>query len=68
MSKVYRASITFDIYPEENELVAMHEEEDGPMTEEQLINFARSELNEVIYNGLKYEEIWDMIDVEVIDE
>lgn len=68
MSKVYRASIVFDIYPEENSLLEQWQEDGVEMTEEQIINFAREELAEVIFNGVKYNEIWDMIDVEVIDE
>jgi hypothetical protein len=38
------------------------------MTEEELITFAKSELSEAIYNGLKYDEVLDMIEVEIIEE
>lgn len=69
MSKVYRASITFDIYPDENGLFDWQDDEDSqPMTEEELMAFAKSELSEAIYNGLKYDEVLDMIEVEVIEE
>jgi hypothetical protein len=68
MSKVYRASITFDIVPEENGLLHWQDEEDEtPMTEEELVSYARDELAEAIYNGLKYDEVWNMIDVEIIN-
>lgn len=69
MAKFYRASITFDIYPSENGLLEWQvEDDDRPMTEEELSNYARSELLEVLYNGLKYDEIEDMIEVEAIEE
>ena len=67
MPKIYRAQITFDIYPEENELLNMLQDDGREMTEEELIKFAREELCEAIYNGLKYNEIYDLIDVEVLD-
>ena len=69
MAKFYRASITFDIYPSDNGLLQWQDEDDDrPMTEEELSNYARSELLEVIYNGVKYNEIEDMIEVEAIEE
>jgi hypothetical protein len=68
MAKIYRATITFDIYPEENGLLDMITDNgENPMTEEELIEFARSEMIEVIYNGAKYGDIENMVDVEVID-
>ena len=68
MAKFYRASITFDIYPSDNGLLQWQvEDDDRPMTEEELSNYARSELLEVLYNGLKYNEIEDMIEVEAIE-
>ena len=68
MSKIIRASITFDIYPDENGFLDWQDEDVEPMTEEKLIQFARSELTEAIYNGLKYDEIYNMIDVQVIND
>jgi hypothetical protein len=69
MAKFYRASITFDIYPSDNGLLEWQDEEDDkPLTEEELSNYARSELLEALYNGLKYNEIEDMIEVEAIEE
>jgi hypothetical protein len=69
MAKFYRASITFDIYPSENGLLEWQDEDDDkPLTEEELSNYARSELLEALYNGLKYNEIEDMIEVEAIEE
>jgi len=69
MAKFYRASITFDIYPSDNGLLEWQDEDDDkPLTEEELSNYARSELLEALYNGLKYDEIEDMIEVEAIEE
>ena len=68
MSKFYRASIIMDIYPDENGLLEWEDEDHTPRTEEDLLDFARSELLECLFNGLKYNEIADMITVEVVED
>lgn len=68
MSKFYRASITMDIYPDENGLMEWEDEDHTPRTEEELLDFARSELMECLYNGLKYNEIESMVMVEVVED
>ena len=68
MSKFYRASITFDIYPDENGTMEWEDEDAEGRTEEELLDFVRSELLECLYNGLKYNEVSEMIDVEVVEE
>jgi DNA-directed RNA polymerase specialized sigma24 family protein len=68
MSKFYRASIIMDIYPDENGLMEWEDEDHTPRTEEDLLDFARSELLECLFNGLKYNEIADMITVEVVED
>jgi hypothetical protein len=65
-NKFFRATITFDIYPDENGTFDWEDEDATPRTEDQLIDFARSELAEAIYNGLKYDELYNMIDVEIV--
>jgi hypothetical protein len=68
MAKIIRASITFDIYPDENGTMEWEDEDAESRTEEELIDFARSELLECLYNGLKYNEVSEMIDVEIVEE
>ena len=68
MPKIYRASITMDIYPDENGLMEWEDEDHTPRTEQELLDFARSELLECLFNGLKYNEIADMITVEVVED
>jgi hypothetical protein len=73
MPKIYRASITMDIYPDENGLMDWEDEYDteepeNNRTEEELLHFVRSELVEALFNGLKYNEIEQMITVEVVEE
>jgi DNA-directed RNA polymerase specialized sigma24 family protein len=57
-----------DIYPDENGLLEWEDEDHTPRTEEDLLDFARSELLECLFNGLKYNEIADMITVEVVED
>lgn len=68
MPKIYRASITMDIYPDENGLMEWEDEDHTPRTEQELLDFARSELLECLFNGLKYDDIADMIVMEVVED
>lgn len=73
MSKIYKASITMEIYPDENGLMDWEdgydtENPEETRSEEELLDFARSELLECLFNGLKYNDLADMITVEVVEE
>jgi hypothetical protein len=73
MPKIYRASITMEVYPDENGLMDWEDEYDteepeNNRTEEELLDFVRSELVEALFNGLKYNDIEQMITVEVVEE
>jgi len=72
MPKIYRASITMEVYPDENGLMDWEDEYDteepeNNRTEEELLHFVRSELVEALFNGLKYNDINDMITLEVVE-
>jgi hypothetical protein len=67
MSKRYIAKIVYDIVPLEDGLLEWQDEDETPMTHEELIRYARSEMFEIITNGVKYDDLWNMIDVEVVD-
>jgi len=62
-----------EVYPDENGLMDWEDEYDteepeNNRTEEELLDFVRSELVEALFNGLKYNEIEQMITVEVVEE
>lgn len=66
MSKIIRTKIVYDVYPDENGLLDWEDEDSTPRTEEELIQFAREEMYELIMNGCKHDDIWNMIDVEIV--
>lgn len=78
MPKVYRAQIIWDFevdddgYTEsEREYLEYDLEEDQelePRTEEQIINSVRNELVEALYSGVKYNDLYQMVDVVLVDE
>jgi hypothetical protein len=57
-----------DIYPDENGLMEWEDEDHTPRTEQELLDFARSELLECLFNGLKYDDISDMVVMEVVED
>jgi hypothetical protein len=72
MPKIYRASITMNIYPDQNGLMDWEdgydtEEPENNRTEEELLHFVRNELVEAVLNGIKYNDINDMITLEVVE-
>jgi hypothetical protein len=78
MAKTYKVGISWDYTPDDNnyldwedEYEIQEEDKDEDFvarSEEELINFLKNEMTEAIYNGLKYNDIWNMIDVEVVDD
>ncbi len=78
MAKTYKVGISWDYTPDKNnyldwedEYGIQEEDKDEDFvarSEEELINFLKNEMTEAIYNGLKYNDIWNMIDVEVVDD
>lgn len=78
MPKVYRAQIIWDFevdddgYTEsEREYLEYDLEEDQelePRTEEQIINSVRNELVEALYNSVKYNDLYQMVDVVLVNE
>lgn len=73
MPKIYRASITMNLYPDKNGLMDWEdgydtEEPENNRTEEELLHFVRSELIEAVFNGIKYNDIEQMITLEVVED
>jgi len=61
MSKVIRASISFDYYPEEDELMI-------DMSEEEQLEYAKSSYIDDIYSFVKYDELSEAVSIEVIED
>jgi hypothetical protein len=60
MNKVIRASISFDYYPEEDELMS-------EMTEDEMLEYAKSSYIDDIYSFVKYNELEEAVSVEVVN-
>jgi hypothetical protein len=60
MSKVIRASITFDYYPDEDDLMS-------DMTEDEMLQYAKSSYIDDIYSFVKYNELEEAVSVEVVN-
>lgn len=78
MPKTYRAQIIWDFEVDDDgytegereylEWDLEEGEEPEPRTEEQVINYVRSELVEALYNGVKYNDLYNMVDVVLVDK
>jgi hypothetical protein len=60
MSKVIRASITFDYYPDEDDLMS-------DMTDNEMLEYAKSSYIDDIYSFVKYNELEEAVSVEVVN-
>ena len=63
MSRVIRVSISFDYYPDEDELI-----QEGNMSEEELEEYYKSCYVDDIYSMVKYNEVYEAIEVEILPE
>jgi hypothetical protein len=61
MSRVVRVSISFDYYPDEDELML-----ENNFTEEELIEYYKSAYVDDIYSFVKYNELYEAVNVEII--
>lgn len=60
MAKIIRTSIVFDYYPDEDDIMT-------DLSPEEQIEYARESMIEDIYSFVKYNELAEAIDVEVIN-
>ena len=60
MSKVIRASIVFDYYPDEDNIMT-------DLSPDEQIEYVRESMIEDIYSFVKYDEVAEAINVEVIN-
>ena len=63
MAKVIRVSVSFDYYPDEDELI-----QEASMTEDEITEYCKSSYLDDIYSMVKYNELHDGIQVEIINE
>lgn len=63
MNRVFRVSISFDYYPDEDELIL-----ESNRSEEELIEYYKSCYIDDIYSFVKYNELYEAVDVEIISE
>jgi hypothetical protein len=78
MPKTYRAQIIWDFevdedgYTESEREFMEYDLEEGekpePRSEEEIINYVREELVDALYNSIKYNDLYQMVDVVVVDE
>jgi hypothetical protein len=61
MSRVVRVSISFDYYPDEDELML-----ENNFTEEELIEYYKSAYVDDIYSFVKYNELHEAVNVEIL--
>lgn len=61
MSRVIRVSISFDYYPDEDELML-----ENNFTEEELIEYYKSAYVDDIYSFVKYNELYEAVNVEIL--
>jgi hypothetical protein len=61
MSRVVRVSISFDYYPDEDELML-----ENNFTEEELIEYYKSAYVDDIYSFVKYNELYEAVNVEIL--
>lgn len=60
MGKTIRTSIVFDYYVDEDELLQ-------ELTEEEQIEYCRSMMVDDIYSFVKYNEVYESVNVEVVN-
>ena len=63
MSRVFRVSISFDYYPDEDELI-----QESSMSDDELIEYYKSCYIDDIYSFVKYNELYDAVEVEILSE
>jgi hypothetical protein len=61
MSRVVKVSISFEYYPDEDELML-----ENNFTEEELIEYYKSAYVDDIYSFVKYNELYEAVNVEIL--
>jgi hypothetical protein len=62
MAKVIRVSISFDYYPDEDDIMI-----ENDFTEGELVEYYKSAYVDDIYSFVKYNELYEAVDVEILN-
>jgi hypothetical protein len=63
MSKTYKIGIVVEYTPDENNRLEWEDETDTPRNEDELIHFLKNEVEEIIWDATKRNELWNSIDL-----
>lgn len=63
MSKTYKIGIVVEYTPDENNRLEWEDENDTPRNEDELIHFLKNEVEEIIWDATKRNELWHSIDL-----
>ena len=69
MSKTYKIGIVVEYTPDENNMLEWEDETDTPRNEDELIHKLKNEVEEIIWDATKRNEVWHLIDlIEVVND
>jgi hypothetical protein len=69
MPKTYKIGIVVEYTPDENNRLEWEDETDTPRNEDELIHFLKNEVEEIIWDATKRNELWHSIDlIEVVND
>lgn len=63
MPKTYKIGIVVEYTPDENNRLEWEDETDTPRNEDELIHFLKNEVEEIIWDATKRNELWHSIDL-----
>lgn len=63
MPKTYKIGIVVEYTPDENNRLEWEDENDTPRNEDELIHFLKNEVEEIIWDATKRNELWHSIDL-----
>lgn len=63
MPKTYKIGIVVEYTPDENNRLEWEDETDTPRNEDELIHFLKNEVEEIIWDATKRNELWHNIDL-----
>ena len=69
MPRTYKVGIVVEYTPDENNMLHWEDETDTPRNEDELIHKLKNEVEEIIWDATKRNEVWNLIDlIEVVND
>ena len=69
MPKTYKIGIVVEYTPDENNMLEWEDETDTPRNEDELIHKLKNEVEEIIWDATKRNEVWNLLDlIEVVND